>query len=109
MVVPASPIAGSRSGKDAFGTLCQGRFGVFASYTWTWESMVVIGEAPLCDASLAIEQVRVHPPLDAHFCPPLLSDRRGGSAGSRRATVASPATSSALRCRARPASNPAPR
>src|SRR5215831_10398782 len=27
-----------------FGTLCQGRFGVFASYTWTWESMIVIGK-----------------------------------------------------------------
>src|SRR5215813_14537365 len=25
-----------------FGTLCQGRFGVFASYAWTWESMIVI-------------------------------------------------------------------
>src|ERR1700758_5248540 len=30
-----------------FGTLCQGRFGVFASYTWTWESMMVIADAPL--------------------------------------------------------------
>src|SRR5271156_1398955 len=27
-----------------FGTLCQGRFGVFASYTWTWESIIVIGK-----------------------------------------------------------------
>src|SRR5438876_10170447 len=59
MVVPASPIAGSRSGKDAFGTLCQGRLGLLASYTWTWESMIVIGEAPLCDVSLAVQQVRV--------------------------------------------------
>src|SRR5215831_8953511 len=37
-----------------FGTLCQGRFGVFASYTWTWESMIVIEKAPLCHASLAV-------------------------------------------------------
>src|SRR6202030_1396916 len=52
----SSPV--TRSGQ--FGTLCQGRFGVFASYTWTWESMIVIGEAPLCDASL---------PITAGSCP----------------------------------------
>src|SRR4029434_3913192 len=30
--------------------LCQGRCGVLASYAWTWESIMAIGEAPLCSA-----------------------------------------------------------
>src|SRR5919198_746498 len=33
-----------------FGTLCQGRCGVLASYAWTWASIMAIGEAPLCSA-----------------------------------------------------------
>src|SRR5262249_55717048 len=44
---PTSSIAATISSpvtcSGQFGTLCQGRFGVFASYTWTWESMIVIG------------------------------------------------------------------
>src|ERR1700722_4748050 len=50
----AATISSPVTWSGQFGTLCQGRFGVFASYTWTWESIIVIGDAPLCRASLAI-------------------------------------------------------
>src|SRR5262245_32494143 len=40
-----------------FGTVCQGRLGVFASYAWTWESMIVTGDAPQCWGSSLSQQV----------------------------------------------------
>src|SRR5947208_10885081 len=42
-----------------FGTLCQGRFGVFASYTWTWESMIVMGRSSYGTRVWLSRQVRV--------------------------------------------------
>ena len=41
----AATISSPVTWSGQFGTLCQGRFGVFASYTCTWESMIVIGDS----------------------------------------------------------------
>src|SRR6187402_2204980 len=67
-----------------FGTLCQGRLGVFASYAWTCESMMGIGDNLPHSAGTSLESKDATLQECVHLDRLHGGDRRGAGAGLSR-------------------------